>query len=144
MNTRITRRDFIRNSALSGAGHGIGTGPAVFFSARDDSLLVSLSVESPGRTLGLLGAGMVQHLKQRWNAVYTVLGGFDASQKPTLAVMPALGARAGIEWLGDHTTAGLAVTGVSDLVRRTDAVGNQSGGVTFSVAATVGWVDAER
>jgi hypothetical protein len=87
----------------------------VFFSARDDGLLV-----------------------------YTLLGGFDASQKPTLAVMPALGARAGIEWLGDHTTAGLSVTGVSDLVRRTDPLGNQAGGLTFSVAATIGWVAAER
>ena len=65
-------------------------------------------------------------------------------QKPALAVMPALGARAGIEWLGQRTTFGLSVTGVSDLVRRTDPLGNQLGGVSFAVAATVGWVVAER
>ncbi len=140
----FTRVLSIGCSALSGAGQGTAAGPAVYFSARDDDMLVSLSIENPGRTLGMLGAGMVQHLKQRWNAVYTVLGGFDASEKPSLAVMPALGARAGIEWLGERTTFGLSVTGVSDLVRRTDALGDQVGGVTFAVAATVGWVAAER
>jgi hypothetical protein len=116
----------------------------VFFSVRDQKLVLSLSIEHPGRTLGLLGGGMVQQLKPRWNAVYTVLGGFDATQTPSLAVMPALGARAGIEWLGNRTTVGLSLTGVTDLVRRTDPLGNQMGGVTFSMAATVGWVAAER
>ena len=140
----FTRVLSIGYSALGGAGQGTATGPAVFFSARDDGLLVSLSIEHPGRTLGLLGAGMVQPLKQRWNAVYTVLAGFDAAQTPSLAVMPALGARAGIEWLGNRTTAGLSLTGVTDLVRRTDPIGNQVGGVTFALSATIGWVAGQR
>ena len=46
--------------------------------------------------------------------------------------------------LADRTTVGLSATGVSDLVRRTDALGNQVGGVTFAVAATIDWVAAER
>ena len=140
----FTRVLSIGYSAMGGAGQGTATGPAVFFSVRDEKLILSLSVEHPGRTLGLLGAGLVQPLKQRWNAVYTLLGGFDATQTPSLAVMPALGARAGIEWLGNRTTVGLSLTGVTDLVRRTDPVGNQVGGVTFALSATIGWVAAER
>lgn len=140
----FTRVLSIGYSAMGGAGQGTATGPAVFFSARDDTMLVSLSIEHPGRTLGLIGAGVVQPLKQRWNAVYTLLGGFDATQTPSLAVMPAVGARAGIEWLGNRTTVGLSLTGVTDLVRRTDPLGNQVGGITFALSATVGWVAAER
>jgi hypothetical protein len=58
-------------------------------------------------------------------------------------MMPALGGRVGVEWLGDRSTVGLSVTGLSDLVRATDQTGNSMGGFTLSFAATIGWVVAD-
>jgi hypothetical protein len=131
-------------AGLAAQGQSASSGPGVFFTARDEDLVLSLSIETPGRTLGLLGAGKVFPLRPRWNVVGSVVGGFDAAQRPSVAVMPALGARAGVEWMGASTTVGFCLTGVSDLVRKTDALGQQVGGVSVSGALTVGWVARDR
>ena len=137
--TRILSAGF---SGSNGGGQGAAGGPAFFFTARQDGYLMSVSVEMPGRTIGLVGGGAVFRLRPRLNALALGVGGFDAVQKPSLAMMPALGGRVGIEWLGDHSTVGLSVTGLSDLAQKTDPVGGSVGGFTLSLAATVGWVVA--
>jgi hypothetical protein len=117
------------------------SGPGLFFSARDEDLVLSLSVEKPGPTLGLAGVGMLFHVLPRWNVVASAVGGFDAVQQPSVNIMPALGARAGLEWMGSgSTTFGFCVTTVSDLVRTTDATGQSVGGLSVSAALTAGWV----
>jgi hypothetical protein len=127
----------------SGAGQGASGGAAFYFTARQDGYLMSVSVETPGRTLGLVGGGAVLQLRPHFNALALCVGGFDAATSPSLKMMPALGGRVGVEWLGDRSTVGLSVTGLSDLVRATDQTGNSMGGFTLSFAATVGWVIAD-
>lgn len=138
--TRVLSAGF---TGLSASGQGASGGPAFYFTARQDGYLLSVSVETPGRTLGLVGAGAVMRLHRRFNALALGVGGFDAAQSPSLAMMPALGGRVGVEWLGDRSNVGLCVTGLSDLTRRTDATGGTVGGFTLSFAATVGWVVAD-
>lgn len=138
--TRILSAGFAGSSS---AGQGASGGPAFYFTARQDGYLLSVSVETPGRTLGLLGGGAVIPLRPRFNAVVLGVGGFDAAQSPSITMMPALGGRVGVEWLGNRSTVGLAFTGLSDLTRPSDGVGGSVGGFTLSVAASVGWVVAD-
>ncbi|GEJ57090.1 cytochrome c3 family protein [Anaeromyxobacter diazotrophicus] len=138
--TRILSAGF---AGSSGAGQGASGGPAFYFTARQDGYLLSVSVETPGRTLGLLGGGTVIPLRPRFNAIVLGVGGFDAAQRPSLNMMPALGGRVGVEWLGNRSTVGLTLTGLSDLTRPSDGAGGSVGGFTLSVAASVGWVVAD-
>ncbi len=140
---RFTRVLSVGFAGSNSFGEGAAGGPAFYFTARQDGYLLSVSVEKPGRTLGLLGAGAVIRIRPRWNALALGVGGFDATQGSSVAFLPALGGRVGVEWLGDRSTVGLALTGTSDLVRATDSLGGSVGGVTLSVAATVGWVIAD-
>lgn len=137
---RFTRVLSAGITGSSGAGQGSSQGPAIYMSARQDGYVLSLSFEAPGRTFGLMGAGAVFRILPRFNALALGVGGFDVATKPSLTMMPALGGRVGVEWLGDRATVGLSMTGVSDLVRKTDALGNGTGGFTIFFAASVGCV----
>ena len=137
---RFTRVISAGITGSRGAGPGTSQGPAIYVSARQDGYVLSLSFEAPDRTFGLLGAGAVFRILPRINALALGVGGFDAATKPSLTMMPALGGRVGVEWLGDRATVGLSMTGMSDLVRKTDAFGNSMGGVTIFFAASVGCV----
>ena len=124
----------------SGPGRSASVGPAVTFDARDDWLQLLVSVERAGGTLGVLGVGAIFPVHRSWNLILTGLAGFDAVDKPQPAMMPAIGARAGVEWLGSRMSVALAVTGVSDLTRSTTAFGEQIGGFTATAGVNVGIV----
>jgi hypothetical protein len=138
--TGFTRVLGIGCSVSSGPGRSASAGPAFTFDARDGDLLLLLSVERSGGTLGVLGVGAIFPIHRSFNFFLTGLVGFDAVDQPQPSMMPAIGARAGVEWLGSRTSVALAVTGVSDLTRSTTALGEQLGGFTASVGVTAGIV----
>jgi len=136
----FTRVIGIGCSLSNGPGRSASAGPSFTFDARDDGLLLLLSIERGGGTLGLLGIGAIFPVHRSWNVLLTGLGGFDAVDKPQATMMPAIGARAGIEWLGSRTSVALAVTGVSDLTRPMTALNERLGGFTATVGVTAGLI----
>jgi hypothetical protein len=89
------------------------------------------------RSIGLVGFGLTRPLDQRWRFEAVALGGFDLVDRPQLAWMPAVGARAGVEWqprkwLFDGVQ--LSLTGVVDLSRKVSDRG--IGGTVFATVST--------
>jgi hypothetical protein len=131
-------------SVVGGGGRGVSTGPAIYMSTREGRVLLLYALEhgsSPGgdRTLGLLGAGITQPVGGRWNVQALLTGGFDATESPT-NFSPNVGVRTGIEWLGRRTSLGVAATLATDLTSGIDRFGQQTGGVTYSISANIGYV----
>ena len=48
--------------------------------------------------MGLLGGGVTRRLGREFALEAVALGGFDVVERPLVALLPALGARAGVEW----------------------------------------------
>jgi hypothetical protein len=133
-------------AVLGGSGQDLSTGPALSFSMREGDVLLLYALErgsarsgSGGRTLGLVGAGLSHPIGNGWSAFAAALGGFDAGESP-VSVVPTLGLRAGLEWLGRRITFSLGATATADLARQSTSAGGEAGGPTFSLGATVGYV----
>jgi len=131
-------------AVVGGGGRDVTTGPAIYMSTREGRVLLLYALErgssqSGDRTLGLLGAGITQPITGRWNAQALLIGGFDATESPT-NFSPHLGVRTGMEWLGRRMSLSVAGTVASDLTSGIDKFGQQTGGVTYSVSANVGYV----
>jgi hypothetical protein len=132
-------------SMIASSDHASIMAPAAVFSLRDEHVLFTTSVElgsaqKDGRTLGLIGGGLVLPVHGRFNALAAVVGGVDAIQGPSVSLLPAVGLRAGVEWLGERYCAGLQVTGLTDLTRSRNEFNETIGGTSFSAMATVGIV----
>jgi hypothetical protein len=70
------------------------------------------------RTFGLMGFGLTRPFRSRWRVEAVALGGFDLVENPRIAWLPALGARAGVDWWagrGMFRNVQLSVTGVFDV-----------------------------
>jgi hypothetical protein len=130
---------------IASSDHGSIMAPAAVFTLRDEHVLFTTSVEigaaqTDGRTLGLVGGGVVLPVHGRFNALAAVVGGIDAIQGPSASLLPAVGLRAGVEWLGERYCAGLQATGLTDLTRSHNQFNETIGGTSFSAMATVGIV----
>ncbi|BDG05267.1 cytochrome c3 family protein [Anaeromyxobacter oryzae] len=91
-----------------------------------------------GRTIGLLGGGVLLPVNRSSDASLELVGGFDAREASFADMVPALGARAGVEWVGGRRSVRLSVTGLADLSQPHDATARQAGSFTVSGAVTVG------
>ena len=127
----------------------IATALSFLLTAREESFLLLQSVDrtvgglpgAGGRTMALVGAGVRVPVSGRYSAIATGVGGIDAPEKPSAAMLPAAGVRAGMEWLGRQYCATLSVTGLTDLARGVDPVTHATiGGTTLSVTLTAGFV----
>jgi hypothetical protein len=131
-------------AVVGGGGRDVTTGPAIYMSTREGRVLLLYALErgssrSGDRTLGLLGAGITQPITGHWNGQALLIGGFDATESPT-NFSPHLGVRTGLEWLGRRMSLSVAGTAASDLTSGIDRFGQQTGGVTYSVSANIGYV----
>jgi hypothetical protein len=133
-------------SATGGPGRDVTTGPALSITAREGRVLLLYAIErgtfsGESRTLGLVGAGLTHAVRGPWNVHAIALGGFDVIENPT-TFSPTVGLRGGIEWLGRRTSVSLDATAAEDLVSGVNKLGQQTGGFTWSVGASVGFVVA--
>jgi hypothetical protein len=131
-------------SVLGGAGRNVTSGPAVYMTTREGRVILLYAIEhgateGSGRTFGLIGAGVTQPVIGNWNVQALAVGGFDAMENPT-SFAPNLGLRGGVEWLGRRMSVSVAGTVASDLTTNTNKLGQQTGGMTFSVSANIGYV----
>jgi len=124
-----------------GLSAGGGLGPSLRVSSRRDRLVVLYSFERVARSddarlIGMVGAGLTRPIHARWEVIAVAMGGFDTIESPAVAIVPALGARAGIEWHPKGFGRGaiqLGVTAVVDLAEAT-AFGHEVGGTSFLFA----------
>jgi hypothetical protein len=127
-------RPGFRQALEVGYTAGESVGPAFRLSSRQEGLAIEHSVDvlsrsGDARTVILVGGGLVYSLRDRVALVAVGLGGIDAVQKPETGVMPALGARIGVEWLPRRWflhSVQLSVTGVVDVANRR-AMGREIG-----------------
>jgi len=119
------------------AGHGQGI--SVRLASHQDFVVLTQSIErmssgDEARTLGLFGAGVTRPVRSRVSFQAVGLTGFDVVDRPVVALFPAIGARAGVEWrpqLRFLQQVTVSVTGVVDLT------GRANGGTTiFGTVAT--------
>lgn len=121
-------------------------GLAARVTLREDRLRIRQSLEwyggQRGRTLGLLGAGWSFPLDRRWNLETLALAGFDAVSGQPVNVLPAAGLQVGVSWaarLGFVDELAFSLTGLSDLVRRRELLGEPVGGTALSATLTMGF-----
>jgi hypothetical protein len=120
---------------------GTGAGPSLRMSSRTEGIAIVHAFDRVvgahrSRTIGLLGFGIARPLRGPWRIEAVGLGGFDLVDEPRTAWMPALGARAGLEW----STRGkvlenlqVSVTGVVDVSRHG---GGEAGRTLFATVST--------
>lgn len=109
-----------------GLAAGRGQGVSVRIASHQNFIVVTQSVERmmsdrDARTIGMLGAGISHPIHSRVSFEVVGLAGFDALDRPLLAMLPAIGGRTGLEWRPHfkflkQLTA--SVTGVYDLSTR--------------------------
>lgn len=120
-----------------GVAVGRGQGVSVRLASHQDFVVFTQSVErmtsaTGARTLGLVGAGITRSIERGVCIEGLALGGFDVIERPVVALLPAIGARAGIVWrprFGFLHRVTASVTGVVDLSTRS-TTGGEVGGVT--------------
>ena len=127
---------------------GLAAGPGAGVSARvasyQDRVALTVSVErmssdSQARTLGLVGAGLTRPVAARVSLEALAVAGFDALDRPTVSMLPAIGARAGLEWrvgLGYLTQLTGSVTGVVDVGSRRSSSADAGGATVYVTLAT--------
>lgn len=117
---------------------GEGQGLSVRLASHQDHVVLTQSLERvsstfDARTLGLFGAGLTRPLRLGVTLHAVALAGFDVVDRPLLALLPAMGVRAGVEWrprlrFCEQVTA--SVSAVADLTRRRVS-GRDLGGTTI-------------
>jgi hypothetical protein len=131
-------------SSTGGGGRDVTTGPALYVTAREGKVMVAYGIEhgtfsGDSRTLGLIGGGITHQLRGPWNVHGLGVGGFDVIENPT-SFSPILGVRSGIEWLGRTMSVSLDGSALVDLMTQTDKLGQEYGGLNWSVSLSVGFV----
>jgi hypothetical protein len=134
-----------------GAGYSVyrtpagsaATGPAIFFTIRENHVLLVESLErtfgsgsAGGSTLGLVGGGVVQRWVNRWNMSFLGVAGFDSPDHA--GVMPVGGLRWGLEWLGARSSFNMTLNALTDLSRGTMPDGRSYGGFMVGLTMSVG------
>jgi hypothetical protein len=129
-----------------GLAAGRGQGISVRVASHMNFVVVTQSVErmmssSDARTVGLLGAGFSKPVHSKVSLEAVGLAGFDAIDRPIMAFLPSVGARAGIEWrprfsFFQQVTA--SVTGIRDLSTRR-AYDREVGGTTIYGTVSTGF-----
>jgi hypothetical protein len=127
-------------SMRASSGRLPAAGPSFELAAHQNDLLFVLNVDMASGTMGLLGVGISLPLHKQLAVTAVALGGFDAVVTPAVSFMPALGARAGLEWLGRRMCFGISAMAATDLVRQVNQVGDHVGGFSASVIGTAGVV----
>jgi hypothetical protein len=138
---RFLKEPFQRYLEL-GLAAGRGVGPSVRLAAREGSVLVTTSVErqssgASARTLAVLGAGRT-HGRGRVSLEAVGLAGVDVVERPQVALLPAIGGRAGVEWRFPHAPVqrvAASLTGMVDLSSGPRSVG----GVTLYATVATGF-----
>lgn len=130
----------------SGTEEGVRVGPSARLITRLGRAVMVHSVEWSGgvngRTLLLIGGGALIPVDDRVAFLVAGLGGADATGGKVVEILPAAGASVGVQWVRAVPwldTLGLTVSGVSDLVRRRNAFGDQVGELTFGVSMSAGF-----
>lgn len=93
------------------------------------------------RALGLLAAGVVMPLRDRWTGHVLGVGGFDFADAKWASFLPALGARAGLGYGTGRAyvhSIDLSVTALADVMRSHDPRGSATSGALVSVSLTAG------
>lgn len=93
------------------------------------------------RAIGLVGGGIVLPVHSGWTAHVLGVGGFDAFDITWTSFLPALGARAGVEWTSPRLfvhSFDVSVTALADLTRGHDPSGVRTGGMVFSLSVSAG------
>jgi hypothetical protein len=116
----------LRRTVHVGGTAGTGYGASARISSRQGQVVISHALDrlggsGPPRTLALMGAGALLPLAlpPSLGLVAEGIVGVDARERPTVNVMPALGARLGLEWTprwSHQFPFLLSVTGVADLL----------------------------
>lgn len=127
-----------------GIALGRGQGVSVRLASRQDFVVVTQSVErmssgARAQTLGLVGAGISRSIERGVSIEGLALGGFDVIERPVVALLPAIGARAGVVWrprFGFLHQVTAAVTGVVDLTTRRTSEGEVGGVTVYGTVAT--------
>ena len=140
------RAVFAGISMLAATGSPTGAAIALKVSFRQDGWEFAESLEWSGnsgarRAIGLLGGGIVRPVYRRWTAHVLGVGGFDASDVTWTTFLPAIGARAGLEWTGPQFvihTFDVSVTALADLMRGHDPSGAPIGGGVVSLTVSAG------
>jgi hypothetical protein len=137
----VAREPFQRYLEL-GLAAGGGLGPSVRLASREGSILVSTSVErqSSGggaRTIAMLGAGRT-HGRGRVSLEAVGLAGLDVVERPQVALLPAIGARGGVEWRFPHGLVQRAAASLTCVVDLSGGPGSV-GGVTFYGTVATGF-----
>lgn len=129
-----------------GCAAGPGFGPALKVTSRHHAFVGSYSFERlddahAARMLVLLGFGLWRPVHERVALHALGVGGLDAEERPRLGVLPAVGARASVEWRPPRAwlfrTVNLSVTGLAD-VPLARAFGHHSGGARVFVTLATG------
>jgi hypothetical protein len=129
-------------TVISSSGQKPAVGVMLGTDLRGDGLIVSYSIEWAGnRTLGLLGGGVTLPIHDQVNVQLQAVGGMDSSTALLANVVPALGARAGLEWIPRRAvpvrSVRFAVSGLGDLSQHRAVEGERSPG-RFTVTAWFG------
>ncbi len=141
------RSGAFRRTVGIGCAVGSELGPAIHLWSRHGGTVVEHSVDrlSGGRdvrTKVLVGGGIARPLRRDLDLVAVGLGGIDVVERPAAAVMPALGARVGVEWASPPTwpvqSVRLSVTGVVDVANRR-ALGEDVGGTRVYATLATGF-----
>lgn len=129
---------------LGGSGRDPGAGAVLGVSLVRDRAILSETLElAGGETLLLVGGGRVIQLSPRFHLIAAGVGGLHATSEP-LALLPAVGVRAELGWTTRPSRAWvdyvhLSVSGLSDLVRTENRMGETVGGFRMLVSATAGF-----
>lgn len=128
----------------AGLAAGRGAGVSLRLASYQNRIVFTQSMErvssdAEARTMGLLGAGLSRPLRERVSMEAVALCGFDVVDDPLVALVPAVGARAGLEWRprsGFLHRFTASITGVVDLVQASSSV-HEVGRITvFGTVAT--------
>jgi hypothetical protein len=144
-------RQGFRQVVQVGYTAGDAVGPAFRLSSRHKGLAIEHSIDrlsrsGDDRTVILVGGGLVLSVQDRLAFMALGLGGIDAVQNPETGIMPALGARVGIEWLPRRwflNSVQLSVTGVVDVANRR-AMGREIGATNVYATLATGFSVGNR
>ncbi|ABC81662.1 cytochrome c3 family protein [Anaeromyxobacter dehalogenans] len=133
-------------SVLGGTGQDLVAGPSVRLTSHYDRALLTHSLDwvggrDQGRVLFMVGGGAELPVHERVSLQLVGIGGVDAAGS-TVVLMPALGARVGLAWRRPVSwldTLTFSFSGVSDLVRRRNDLGEREGGTMFAFGLMSGF-----
>lgn len=141
----VRRRVFTGVSMLAATGASPAAGVSLGVTFEQNGFRFSDILEWAGgsgsrRALGLLAAGPVFPIRDRWTAHVLGVGGFDAADVKWTSFNPALGARGGIEFATRRAyvqSIDLSVTALADVTRSRDPRGSSTSGALVSVSLSM-------